>query len=121
MVVQLSRCDKTEPVGIDRWRRNVCDRGEPHKRRQRTGNIEIVGDQFDESFDIADIFGVVVDNISSDIDRRSVFGHRDGFVNDHKVVVVFIGDHNNIEREQNSIGRTLGNGLIERKVRRSDC
>ena len=67
------------------------------------------------------IFDVVVGDISSDIDSRSVFGHRDDFVDDHKVVFVFIDDHNNIEREQNSIERTLGNGLIERKVRRSDC
>jgi hypothetical protein len=120
LVVQLSRCNKTEAVRIDRRRRNGFNRRELNERRQSTSNIGVVGDDLDQTVDVVAV-GFFSCDIGSDIDLGAIFGHRHGFVDDHNVVVFFVDDHNNIERKQDAIGRTLGDCLIECKVRRSDC
>ena len=120
MVVQLSRCNKTEAVGIDGRRNNGRDRRELDERRQGASNIGVVGDDLDKTFDIVAV-GFFRNNIGGDVDLGTIFGHRHGFVDDHNVVVFFVDDHDDIERKQDAIGRTFGDCLIECKVRRSDC
>ena len=81
MVVQLSRCNKTEAVGIDGRRNNGRDRRELDERRQGASNIGVVGDDLDKTFDIVatqfptmpEVIGMVGPGLGEAERERKVF------------------------------------------------